>query len=842
MGSKEIKPSKFFIKFIIISALCIFIGYNFACSIKKRTVVMKAPIGQDQDGDGLPDTEEMRIGTNPTKSDTDNDGINDYDEVNASKGYKTNPTKPDTDGDGLNDDKEFSYFCNPTDSDTDGDGFLDGDEIYKEPWEVGSGNKCPYKPTVVDISFKIKSIKFVLNKKFEISEEKYSVGENELIVDKGYELSIETKTGVKGTLESRISTNPLDIGASAKIEAYQNIELNTSGVFSKKWSERTLSAERYYTQRKVNLSNSKMKILLNIKNIGDKDLNSTLKDIKLNIFIGNDKDPYITVPVNYVFENIEKKDDKDVVVEFKVDYDFFTRVQAGEGLDVRIMDYSFGEDQRNLNNIKKRCIQVYVDSGNEQERHYIIPPQKELTFLDICKLSKVPVILSKDNSKIISIKGKKNLFNQLPLCYWTLFVGKITGKKSYSVNEIRLQRGDKLFLKYNIDTDGDGLTDIDELRLGTKIDEKDTDGDGLIDGYTNETLNLEGELNHSANPLSKDSDNDWWTDGIEVKENTKPNDPKEHPLPKEVPPDAMPDGRIINFLSIPLHNIHFRDGDVLAIGNVVGDEKTEIIHGSSKDGTIGIYSYLGNKIKQIDANVEKYNKFKKGDFLAVANINESSKKEILHVHFVWFGSRITTFTFLDGDNIKGDDNVICEIGKNDYIATGNIDGEDPDEIIHVEIPRLFEIGKERRISICEFNGSKPRLLNTIAPKCGFLCVGEINGEDPEEIIFSNKDGGITIYNLKRKPFKSKLYLSHKNIVSFHVGDTNGDQIQEIIYNENTNRYQTYNISTKTKESFYFKNEEGAILATGDLNNDGLADFLYGIKGKIAYKLIQQFPN
>lgn len=42
----------------------------------------------DADGDGLTDSEEQTLGTNPTDADTDKDGLSDFDE---SKKYHTNP-------------------------------------------------------------------------------------------------------------------------------------------------------------------------------------------------------------------------------------------------------------------------------------------------------------------------------------------------------------------------------------------------------------------------------------------------------------------------------------------------------------------------------------------------------------------------------------------------------------------------------------------------------------------------------------------------------------------------------------------------------------------------------
>jgi len=63
----------------------------------------------DDDNDGLTDTEEGAIGTDPLDADSDDDGMTDYDEVffNTVAGYQfgedPDPSVPDTDGDGVND-------------------------------------------------------------------------------------------------------------------------------------------------------------------------------------------------------------------------------------------------------------------------------------------------------------------------------------------------------------------------------------------------------------------------------------------------------------------------------------------------------------------------------------------------------------------------------------------------------------------------------------------------------------------------------------------------------------------------------------------------------------------
>jgi hypothetical protein len=66
---------------------------------------------QDPDGDGVPDDEEVGLGTDPRNPDTDGDGRFDGDEVIAG----TDPLNPDTDGDGFEDGFEEEAGSNPLD-------------------------------------------------------------------------------------------------------------------------------------------------------------------------------------------------------------------------------------------------------------------------------------------------------------------------------------------------------------------------------------------------------------------------------------------------------------------------------------------------------------------------------------------------------------------------------------------------------------------------------------------------------------------------------------------------------------------------------------------------------
>lgn len=64
----------------------------------------------DKDGDRIPDAEEQKLGTSINETDTDGDGLSDYQEINQSK---TDPTKADTDGDGYPDGLELLQGHDP---------------------------------------------------------------------------------------------------------------------------------------------------------------------------------------------------------------------------------------------------------------------------------------------------------------------------------------------------------------------------------------------------------------------------------------------------------------------------------------------------------------------------------------------------------------------------------------------------------------------------------------------------------------------------------------------------------------------------------------------------------
>ncbi len=89
---------------------------------------------EDADGDGLPRWWEEENGLSDddpadAMTDADQDGLTALQEYNGGVN-STDPNNPDTDGDGLSDGEERALGTNPLCPDTDGDGISDGDEVH----------------------------------------------------------------------------------------------------------------------------------------------------------------------------------------------------------------------------------------------------------------------------------------------------------------------------------------------------------------------------------------------------------------------------------------------------------------------------------------------------------------------------------------------------------------------------------------------------------------------------------------------------------------------------------------------------------------------------------------
>ncbi|MBR5936706.1 MAG: cellulose binding domain-containing protein [Clostridiales bacterium] len=100
--------------------------------------MLKGNLDIDSDGDGIPDSVEIQIGSDPYSKDSDNDGVDDSIEIAMgldpmlpdSDGNGIPDSQEDSDSDGLSLEEELQRGTKPWIADSDSDGLSDGEEVY----------------------------------------------------------------------------------------------------------------------------------------------------------------------------------------------------------------------------------------------------------------------------------------------------------------------------------------------------------------------------------------------------------------------------------------------------------------------------------------------------------------------------------------------------------------------------------------------------------------------------------------------------------------------------------------------------------------------------------------
>ncbi len=115
------------------------------------------------------------------------------------------------------------------------------------------------------------------------------------------------------------------------------------------------------------------------------------------------------------------------------------------------------------------------------------------------------VIIAGGGYGIYNFWQQKNLDKNLEQAQQQV-IDNIDNDETSIVNEENIKSGQ--------DSDSDGLTDEEEVKLGTAINNADTDGDGLLDREEVEV--------YKTDPLNPDTDSDGYLDGQEVRNGYNP--------------------------------------------------------------------------------------------------------------------------------------------------------------------------------------------------------------------------------------------------------------------------------------------------------------------------------
>jgi outer membrane protein assembly factor BamB len=222
-----------------------------------------------------------------------------------------------------------------------------------------------------------------------------------------------------------------------------------------------------------------------------------------------------------------------------------------------------------------------------------------------------------------------------------------------------------------LDSDTDGLTNLEEYNLKTDPLMADTDGDGLLDG---------AEVNeHGTLPLDADTDQDGLSDGIEVNEHGT------NPLSSDSDNDGLTDSQeVLEYQSNPLSSDTDGDGlsDLYEVNNQLDINVNDANEDNDNDGLVNIDELT----QQTDPN--------KPD----TDNDELNDGDEVHIHFTLPLNR-------DSDNDKMPDGWEVRYA---FDPLSNTDGEvdfdedsyanyieffletDPTDINDIPVPKLWD--------------------------------------------------------------------------------------------------------------------------------------------------------
>ena len=116
-------------------------GSSDIAEMRAGTDHTEADGNNDNDRDGLKNSEEIARGLDPNHADTDRDGVSDGYEVSNGMNPLKHDSNEDLDGDGISNRDEYVQNTKANNQDTDGDGIPDGEDStpagqMEDPWLI----------------------------------------------------------------------------------------------------------------------------------------------------------------------------------------------------------------------------------------------------------------------------------------------------------------------------------------------------------------------------------------------------------------------------------------------------------------------------------------------------------------------------------------------------------------------------------------------------------------------------------------------------------------------------------------------------------------------------------
>ncbi len=288
----------------------------------------------------------------------------------------------------------------------------------------------------------------------------------------------------------------------------------------------------------------------------------------------------------------------------------------------------------------------------------------------------------------------------------------------------------------------------------------------------------------------------------------------------------------IGGISTSYHSRNYENHDAIVAGDIDGDGVDEVVIGDASDDDIHIYDVppssgdlSSSEITHFDVDFERY------DDLAVGDINGDGKEEIiLGDASDPNGKGLRVF------NINGNEIAWYEIDdgftRSDRIAAGDIDGDGIDEIIHGDDSdgyfHIFKYDTSRSNKLREIDdfpaaGDDPSREGHFNGDDEVAC-GDVDGDGLEEIIFGegNNYHKIYIYDQNGHLLYVPIDAHFDGSDELAAGDVNQDGLDEIVTGDaHDDRIHIYNLNGNELDSFDVEYETSDGLTVGDVNGDSV---------------------
>lgn len=533
--------------------------------LKQSAVACSNPLVPDTDADGLNDATEVQYGTNPVLADTDGDGLSDGDEVLK---YQTDPknklgdkdndgvtdaqeilgftgangkvyaagvlnyNNPDTDGDQLKDGDELNkYKTDPLIKDTDGDGLNDGNEVLEFQTDPIDAKGDKDKDGLTDAQ-EILGFTTPDGKVFAAGVLNYNNPDTDGdTLNDGDEVNKHKTDPSKKDTDDDFLDDNMEVNHHNALQS-DPLKKDTDGDNLPDGAEYTTNVTNVPGYKDCVKKNTPMKECFPDPKCDEPDSSDCKNDILAQVYFLDKADrDGDKLPDDEEYQNTTWPGDSDTDHDGLSDYDeikgykfnqlttSFSKSTSGGDLmysDPLVAD----EDDDGLNDGEE--LKWRKEAESYWSGYWVDPTHLgfEPVFIDV-------------GSGYLSDPPQWTIGGYVDLITKASGGGGLVDPQTADSDGDGLSDGDEIELKglpYKRDTDDDGLSDLEESKLGTKLNEKDTDGDGLTD---NEEVNglrqfkggASGEYREvkPTSPFNSDSDGDGICDGGNAFDGDKDN-------------------------------------------------------------------------------------------------------------------------------------------------------------------------------------------------------------------------------------------------------------------------------------------------------------------------------